>query len=334
MRKDQCKVDRKGRVKTVLLILNSILLVICNVALALAITGKLDIKKDILQLSSWLRKYWTSNDKKLKMMDISRLSKLKKLKLLEKIEIMYIEKSNIRHYVPFMNAHVLIIIMFIIFIISFKPINSILGFIPSSMLISAVVSLIPIFVLDLLSRYNADVVRKMLSEYISVLNRWCSVKEDIIYAFEKSLDSGIGEPLHTFIRDMVVQVNRGMDTSDALDMLQLKVDNPQFGDFIINVKQSIKNRGDIIKLLTNLEEQFYKIDEEYNRRRISTYKDRMTIYLVMFGVIIVAYLFIRSAPKIEAFYMGTLVGKLLLMIFCGMYALGFYLTIGITRFKY
>lgn len=317
-----------------LLILNSILLVICIVALIFALAGRLDVRKDIRRLSVWLRERGVAGEKKLKMKGLSGLSGLKKLKLLEKIEIIYIEKSNIRHYIPFMNAYVLVLIVLIIFFTAFKPINRILGFIPSSVLISAVVSLIPIFILDLLSRYNAEIVRKTLSEYISVLNRWCSVKEDIIYAFEKSLDSGISEPLHTFIRDMVIQVNRGMDTSDALDMLQLKVDNPQFADFIINVKLSIKNRGDIKKLLTNLEDQFYKIDEEYNRRRISTYKDRMTIYLVMFGVIITAYLFIKSSAKVEAFYMGTMKGKLLLMMFCGMYALGLYLTVGITRFKY
>lgn len=317
-----------------LLVLNSILLLICNIALAYAITGGHDIRKNIGRLSAWHSKSNTADEKMLKMKGLSRLSGLKKLKLIERIEVKYIEKSNVRHYIPFMNAYLLILIMLIIFIAVFDPINRILCFIPSSMLISAVISLIPIFILDLLARYNAETVRKTLSEYISVLNRWCSVKEDIIYAFEKSLDSGIGEPLHTFIRDMVIQVNRGMDTSEALDMLQLKVDNPQFEDFIINVKQSIKNRGDIRKLLTNLEDQFYKIDEEYNRRRISTYKDRMTIYLVMFGVIVTAYLFIKSAAKVEAFYMGTLEGKLLLMIFCGMYALGFYLTVGITRFKY
>jgi hypothetical protein len=83
----------------------------------------------------------------------------------------------------------------------------------------------------------------------------------------------------------------------------------------------------------NLEKQFYKIDEEYNRRKISTYKDRLLIYFIMFAVIVIAYFFINLTPQIGDFYLRTLEGKLLLMVFSGMYALGFYLTVGITKFK-
>ena len=32
---------------------------------------------------------------------------------------------------------------------------------------------------------------------------------------------------------------------DALSILQMKVDNYQFRDFIINIKQNVKHRGDI-----------------------------------------------------------------------------------------
>lgn len=256
------------------------------------------------------------------------------LNTFERLELLYIEKSNIRHYIPFLNLPVLLAISAILFIVVYRPVFKLLEFIPSAIVISAVISLIPLFALDLLSRYNSETVRKKLSEYISVLNRWCSVKEDIMYAFEKSLSSNIGEPLQTFIRDMVIQVNRGMDPSEALDLLQKKVDNPQFRDFVINIKLSLRHRGDMIKLLSNLESQFYRIDEEYNRRRISTYRDRMLIYFIMFAVLAAAYFFISFTPQVGNFYLHTMEGKLLLMVFSGMYALGFYLTAGIMKFKH
>jgi len=253
--------------------------------------------------------------------------------LLRRFELMYIEKSNIRHYIPFMNIVILLLVMLLIFAVTFGPVYRLLEFFPSAVVISGIISIIPLFGLELLSRYNSEVVRRNLSEYMSVLSRWCSVKEDIMYAFEKSLDTGIGEPLRSFIRDMVIQVNRGMDPAQALDILQMKVDNAQFRDFIINIKLSMKNRGDIVKLLSNLESQFYKIDEEYNRRRISTYKDRMLIYLIMFGVLAIAYFFINFTPQINVYYLHTMNGKLLLMVFSGLYAFGFYLTAGIMKFK-
>ncbi len=253
--------------------------------------------------------------------------------MVDRFELLFIEKSNIRHYIPFVNIYTLALLIVILFIVVYRRVFTLLEFFPSAAVISIIVSMAPLFALDLLSGRNSEAVRKTLSEYVSVLIRWCSLNEDIMYAFEKSLTSNISEPLKTFVRDMVIQVNRGMDYSEALDILQMKVDNPQFRDFIINIKLSMKNRGDIIKLLTNLENQFYKIDEEYNRRSISTYKDRMLLYFTMFGVLAAAYFFISFTPQINDFYLHSLNGKLLLTVFSGMYAFGFYLTAGIMKFR-
>lgn len=314
-----------------LLLINSILLLCANIVLSIIIVRNINCRDKIHKLFEWFEQGYST--RKLTRIQMNSMESTSGMNLLERLELLYIEKANIRHYIPFMNIYILLIIIVLIFLLAYRPVNSLLRFLPSSAVISGIISMIPLFALDLLSRYNSETVRKMLSEYISVLNRWCSVKEDIMYAFEKSLDSNIGEPLQTFIRDMVIQVNRGMDTSDALNMLQMKVDNPQFRDFIVNIKLSLRNRGDIIKLLTNLENQFYRIDEEYNRRSISTYKDRLLIYFIMFAVLITAYFFINFTPQIRDFYLQTMEGKLLLMMFSGMYALGFYLTAGITKFR-
>lgn len=314
-----------------LLVMNSILLACADIILSVFIARNINFSGKIRRLSEWFEQ--SCSTRKLSRVKGNSLEAVSGMNLFERLELLYIEKTNIRHYIPFMNIYILLIVIVLIFLLVYRPVDSLLRFLPSSAVISGIISMAPLFALDLLSRYNSETVRKMLSEYISVLNRWCSVKEDIMYAFEKSLKSNVGEPLQTFIRDMVIQVNRGMDTSDALDMLQMKVDNPQFRDFIVNIKLSLRNRGDIIKLLTNLENQFYKIDEEYNRRSISTYKDRLLIYFIMFGVLAIAYFFINFTPQIGDFYLRTIEGKLLLMMFSGMYALGFYLTAGITKFR-
>lgn len=314
------------------LMFNAILLACADVIFAIAVARNIDFKVKISRLFKWLEQ--GCNFRKMSRIKGDSLEAAAGMNLFERLELLYIEKSNIRHYIPVMNIYILIAIIILIFLTVYRPVNSLLRFLPSSVVISGIISMVPLFALELLSRYNSETVRKRLSEYISVLNRWCSVKEDIMYAFEKSLGSNVGEPLQTFIRDMVIQVNRGMDASDALDMLQMKVDNPQFRDFIVNIKLSLRHRGDIIKLLTNLENQFYRIDEEYNRRSISTYKDILLIYFIMFAVLVTAYIFINFTPQIGDFYLRTLEGKLLLMVFSGMYALGFYLTAGITKFKH
>lgn len=255
------------------------------------------------------------------------------MNLIERVELFLIDKSNIRRYLPFINFYTLLIIVAVIFTAIFKPIYNTFMFIPTTLIICIIFSMVPVIILDLMAKYNSEKVRSRLAEFISVLNRWCSVRDDIFYAFSKSVDSGLGEPLSTFVRDMVIQVNRGIAPVEALEILQMKVDNVQFRDFIINVKQNIRCRGDIKKLLSNLEEQFYRIEEEYTRRKISTYKDRLLIYFVMFAVLFTGYSFLKMNPRVEDYYFGTFEGKSLLSFFSLLYIIGIYLTSGITRFK-
>lgn len=319
--------------KIILLTVNSVLLIGLTLYLSICLSGLGRVKE--LLSAGYMHLSGALDEARIrKLLKSYKLSAYIKLSFFERLDFHFIEKSNIRYYIPFMNFKILCLLSAGVFVAGLKLIFNALRFLPSAAVISFLISLFPFFLLDLLGRYNSEVVRRKLAEFISVLNRWCAVKEDIFYAFEKSAQSGIGEPLDTFLRDAVIQVNRGITPAEVLDMLELKVGNPQFRDFIINIKQNIRHRGDLRKLLTNLENQFYKIEEEYNRRKISTYKDRMTIYCVMFGVLLFGYCFMKSNADVEYYYLGTLNGKLLLTLFSLLYASGVYLSLRITRFKH
>lgn len=315
------------------LIVNTILLVFATAFFSFHLVSGMDIRSMLFDRFDRLNSEY--NERRI-IREIKRYERSVpfKMNMVEKVELFLIDKSNIRHYIPFMNFYTLILLCLLIFAAVFGPIYRALLFFPSTLIISMIFSLLPIFILDLMCRHNSEKIRRKLAEFISVLNRWCAVKEDIFFAFEKSIDSNIGMPLKTFIRDMVIQVEHGIEPLDALEILMMKVDNAQFKDFIINIKQSVRYRGDIRRLLTNLENQFYKIEEEFNRRKISTYKDRMLIYIVMFAVLFTGYWFLKLNPHVEEFYMCTFEGKTLLVFFCILYASGFWLSLRISSFKY
>lgn len=315
------------------LFINTILLIAATVLLAWNLTAGNRVRNAVSRGLELLNKDYHNRRLQREVKKYTRTIHVK-LSLFERLEIKLVDKSNIRQYIPFMNFQLLLLSGCLIFILTFQPVYRIVYFIPSTAIICGVFSLIPVFLLDLLGRYNSEAVRRRLAEFISVLNRWCAVKEDIFYAFERSVESGVGEPLRTFVRDMTIQVKCGIDPMEALDLLQMKVDNAQFGDFIINIKQNIKFRGDIRKLLTNMEMQFYKLEEEYNRRKISTYKDRLLIFVLMFCVLFTGYFFLKFNPRVEAYYLATMEGKALLAFFTLLFAGGIYFTFGITRFKH
>lgn len=256
-----------------------------------------------------------------------------KMSLVDKAELFLIDKSNVRRFIPFMNFYVLLFISLLVFVISYVFIYGFLKFPPSSVIIAGVFFFLPAVILEIMGFYNSDYTRRKLGYFISILMQWIDVKEDIIYAFEKSVPV-VGEPLKSYIRDMVIQVRMGMDPQDALTILQMKIGNPQFTDFILNIKQNIKYRGNLKVLLSNMEKQFYKIEQEFNRRKISTFWDRIYIVLAMFLVIVVAYFLIKSNPKALNFYTNTGVGKGYVTLFALLYGIGFYNMIAISRFRH
>lgn len=317
----------------IILSINSILLVLATFMLSKAISHNINIKKIMKEgmekLNDEYRERRLQREVKKYIRNVSI-----KMTFSEKVELYLIDKSNIRRFIPFMNFNVFVILCLGIFLACFGPIYRVMYFIPSTFLICLMFAMIPVFILDIMGRYNSERVRRKLAEFISVLNRWCAVKEDIFYAFERSIESGLGEPLKTFIRDMTIQVKCGIEPADALDILQMKVDNEQFRDFIINIKQNVKFRGNITKLLSNMESQFYKLEEEYNRRKICTYKDRLLIFVLMFSVLVIGYFFLKFNQRVQDYYLGTLGGKTLLAFFCLIFLFGFYLSLGVSKFKH
>ena len=89
--------------------------------------------------------------------------------------------------------------------------------------------------------------------------------------------------LATHIWDMVIQVRRGIK-SKTLDILRMKV-TTRSSRLIINIKQNVKHRGDTKASFQHV--SAYRMEEEYNRRKISTLRDRVIIYILMFAVLFI-----------------------------------------------
>lgn len=254
---------------------------------------------------------------------------------IERIEINLIHRTNVNKRFRYIqiNAYILLTIMSIIFVFSIKPIYRMVNWLPTAVVISTIISMVPVVILEIIGRINSQKTAQQLAGFITILNRWCSVKEDIFYAFERSIES-LDDPLKTYIAEMVIQIKSGIDPEIALDILQIKVNNEQFTEFIINIKQNIKSRGDTKKLLTNMESQFYKMKNEMDRRKISTLTDRVVIYIIMGLVFVIAAVILRYSPEGREYYLYTEQGKILLAIFSLVYAAGVYLTMKITQFRY
>jgi Flp pilus assembly protein TadB len=257
-----------------------------------------------------------------------------KLSFFEKMDIKYIDKSNIKSYYSKISIFHILAISAVIVCIIFYIFEGVFKSPFSSAMMGSVSGLIPFVVLDIMGKHNSQKIRRYLPDFIAILYRWSLVREDLVYSFEKSLDSGIREPLRTYVREMITQINRGMEVEMALEIMEYKVDNEHFTTFINNVKFAYKSRGNIPNLLKKLEGESYKLEEEFNRRKISTFRDRIIISVCLVLVLIFTYLFMKLNPDAMKFYTVNTVGRGLMVFFAILYFLAFWISTGITKFNY
>lgn len=256
------------------------------------------------------------------------------LKFIEKLDIKYIDKSGIKTYISKVNIFHIFFISGLFIFIAFVLLNRVFDSLLSSVILGCVFGLIPFVILDIMGKHNSQKIRRYLPDFIAILYRWSTVKEDIVFSFEKSLESGIREPLRTYVKEFVIQINRGMDVDFALEIMDYKVDNEHFTTFINNIKFAYKSRGNIPTLLHKLEGEAYKLEEEFNRRKISTFHDRIIINICLLCVLFFSYLFMKLNPEVLSFYTNNPKGKGLMIIFSILYLAAFWISTGITKFNY
>jgi Flp pilus assembly protein TadB len=159
-----------------------------------------------------------------------------------------------------------------------------------------------------------------------MLCRWCQVREDLIYAIEKCRDTDLADPIRQVLIDLQVRVKGGMPIDQALDLMQASIDQENFSDLVTAIRFNFRYRGDLPVLLEHLEWQLNKIEEEYDRRRLSNARDRQLTLLIL--ILVPLFLLFRFAGNTEVreMFIGQPLGLALLIA-----GLIFYLA-GVTGF--
>ncbi len=127
-------------------------------------------------------------------------------------------------------------------------------------------------------------VRKQVLQLVGALNRWCSVREDLLYGFQKCLDNGLEQPLKAVVEAFLTRVRSGMPLDQALDLMQQSLDHEHFQDFVAAVRFNLFYRGDLPSLLEHFEWQMNRIEEEYTRRKLSNARDYKITALILLAV--------------------------------------------------
>lgn len=197
----------------------------------------------------------------------------------------------------------------------------------------ALAGLVPYLALDTAAGIQGERTRRRLLELVGLLNRWCAVREDLLFGFERSLSTGLGEPMRRHVGDLVTRIRGGMGIERALELFGDASDHPQFRDFVASVRFNLRHRGDLAKFLEGTESQLGRIEEEYNRRRISTARDRTLVFAVLLSVPPLAFVLLSGEGTAHALFLGTDLGGIAVRIGVGAYLAGAYLLLSASGVK-
>lgn len=156
-------------------------------------------------------------------------------------------------------------------------------------------------------------IRKQQLELVSMLNRWYCVKEDLIFAFEKCCESNIGEPMKSYIKEFTTRIKGGLGVEHSLRLFAESVNDKNFNNFITQIRFNLKYRGNTGELLDNLESQYLKTEQERNRKKISSSKDRLYLKGILFSTPVLFMATVFFKPSAKELFLETLAGKLILI---------------------
>lgn len=153
--------------------------------------------------------------------------------------------------------------------------------------------------------------RRQVLLLTSVLNRWCQVKADLLFAFEQALQADLDTDLKTAISHMLVRIRGGMQIDAALIQFSRFSAHEHFQDLITAIRLNLRHRGNLPLLLESMEWQFFKLEEAYQRRRITNNSEFRTSFIFVMIVPLIITVRIMILPDLLAATFSSNAGKLL-----------------------
>ncbi len=207
-----------------------------------------------------------------------------------------------------------------VFILSFL----VFGILLKSTAAAISVSIIPAFcvygALDMITRARQGREAGQITYFLMTMAKWSAVRNDMVFCLRKTVEAGLEKPVGTLIERTLGRINGGMDIIKAFSLLEKESSSEDMRYLSRSIRFSAEKGGNLQKLFTGMEQQYFRIDEETFKRKISTVRDRGAVYLTVMIVIATAFWFMFSNPTAGEFYLSTEFGNYLLMAFSAVFA--------------
>lgn len=195
-------------------------------------------------------------------------------------------------------------------------------------------SAIPYFILEIsLGKVEYEIDGELLG-FLQSINASLHQTEDLI----KALKYAEKMVQNRYIKNLLVTFNTsiqsGLDEKLAFQYFYKFSGHDYLKYIVLNLEQVYFRRGNLIKLISGLEQEYTAIQVEINKRKIELKQDRILTLMSMLIVLLTAYKIVNSNDYIKTYYMTSNIGKMLLGLMGIAYVLGIILVIKATQIKY
>lgn len=170
---------------------------------------------------------------------------------------------------------------------------------------------VPIIGMSFIAQKKETDIEKVLVNYLLQLKNNTRIHNDIIEAFRAVQDNCI-EPLKTFTKQFLAEINSGVSVEEALDNFKDKVNINRFRLFLTNVRHCYIYGGDFTELLDKTQKLISEIQTEKKRRIQETRSARLVLF-VLIGLDLYLYFnFIKAEPEYMSIMRTSFFGQLIL----------------------
>lgn len=202
----------------------------------------------------------------------------------------------------------IVVMSVICFLLAFILIYSYLRLFVSSVIISIPFAFVPYTILRLKIEQEKDKIKMLLPMYAINLKGHISSENNIILAIKRTK---VEAPLYKYISKFIVNIERGMNITEAFNILKNEVHVPEFTELISAFQVCYQNGGKFANILDVFSKQVSNSLMLEEKEREKNFSSVITL-LVMLGLnifLVVSYVFgnIEFASIIRESFAGHIV---------------------------
>lgn len=193
---------------------------------------------------------------------------------------------------------------------------------------------LPILILEIgLSKISYSLDSEIIP-LLQYLNTSLYQSEDIIKAIKYASAMTNNAYLKLILSQFNQGIISGVDSRRAFSILQMQAFHEYLRYIILNLEQVYQRRGDVVRLISGLEQEYTSIQIEINKRKIELRQDRFIAIGSMIVVLLTALKIIEDHDYIKSYFTLNPVGRIFVWIMIIVFFLATYILLRAIKIDY